>query len=320
MAYKHGEHGRSADSLPSVPPLRVLCMYRYRRAYHLLTSAAIGMALAAALACLVPRNGAATTPMSTQSRAGTVAPAGADGFAGIEWVRVPVPGGAVTAAVARPPGEGPFPVLVILHGTHGFAREYVRLAQDLSREGGVVAVAGCWFKGGQGKGSKFVTPIECPDAPEMPNHWSKEGLGIVSALVAAARALPGVRGDRVALFGHSRGGGAALQYVVERRDVQAAVLNSIGYPDEVVALAPSVSAPLLQLHGTADGPTRGEGGTEYHKIEQARKFEGALRQANKPYKAVHFDGSGHNSLFTDAKQYDETVQLVAKFLRDHLRK
>ena len=300
--------------------MRILCIHRCRRAHYLWMSAAFGMALAAALACLVPRNGAATTPMSTQSRAGTVAPAGADGFAGIEWVRVPVPGGAVTAAVARPPGEGPFPVLVILHGTHGFAREYVRLAQDLSREGGVVAVAGCWFKGGQGKGSKFVTPIECPDAPEMPKHWSKEGLDIVSALVAAARALPGVRGDRVALFGHSRGGGAALQYVVERRDVQAAVLNSIGYPDEVVALAPSVSAPLLQLHGTADGPARGEDGAEYHTIEQARKFEGALRQANKPYKAVHFDGSGHNSLFTDAKQYDETVQLIAKFLRDHLRK
>jgi dipeptidyl aminopeptidase/acylaminoacyl peptidase len=88
----------------------------------------------------------------------------------------------------------------------------------------------------------------------------------------------------------------------------------------VVALAPSVSAPLLQLHGTADGPARGEGGNEYHAIEQARKFEGALRQANKPYKAVHFDGSGHSSLFTDAKQYDETVQLVAKFLREHLRK
>src|SRR5215813_8470403 len=142
--------------------MRILCIHRCRRAHYLWMSAAFGMGLAAALTCCVPRNGAATTPVTTQSRAGTVAPAGADGFAGIEWVRVPVPGGAVTAAVARPPGEGPFPVLVILHGTHGFAREYVGLAQDLSREGGVVAVAGCWFKGGQGKGSKFVTPIECP--------------------------------------------------------------------------------------------------------------------------------------------------------------
>src|SRR5262249_20872183 len=156
-----------------------------RRAHYLWMSAAFGMGLAAALTCCVPRNGAATTPVTTQSRAGTVAPAGADGVAGIQWVRVPVPSGAGAPACARPPGEGPFPVLVILHGTHGFAREYVRLAQDLSREGGVVAVAGCWFKGGQGKGSKFVTPIERPDAPEMPNHWSKEGLGIVSALVAA---------------------------------------------------------------------------------------------------------------------------------------
>src|SRR5262245_54418416 len=111
--------------------MRILCILRCRRAHYLWMSAAVGMALAAALACRVPRNGAATTPVITQSRAGTVAPAGADGLAGVEWVRVPAPGGTLTAAVARPPGAGPFPVLVILHGTHGFAREYVRLAQDL---------------------------------------------------------------------------------------------------------------------------------------------------------------------------------------------
>jgi dipeptidyl aminopeptidase/acylaminoacyl peptidase len=40
---------------------------------------------------------------------------------------------------------------------------------------------------------------------------SPAALERVGALVAAVRALPGVRPDRVALFGHSRGGGAALQ-------------------------------------------------------------------------------------------------------------
>lgn len=52
------------------------------------------------------------------------------------------------AAVARPLGAGPFPVVVVLYGTHGFARQYIELAQDLAR-GGVLAVAGCWFSGAE---------------------------------------------------------------------------------------------------------------------------------------------------------------------------
>ena len=233
-------------------------MHRSRRAHSLWASAAVCVVLAAALAGCGPRNGAATMPAT--ARAGPIAPAGAEGLAGVEWVLVPAPGGTLTAAVARPPGEGPFPVLVLLHGTHGFAREYVRFAQDLSRELAVVAVAGCWFKGGQGAGMQFVTPIACPDAPDMPAAASDEALEIVGALITAVRELPGVRGDRVALFGQSRGGGAALHYVFERGGVWVAVLNSTGYPQEVVDRAGAVSAPLLLLHGKADSPADGGSG------------------------------------------------------------
>ena len=295
--------------------MKMLCMHRSRQAHSLWASTAVCMVLASALVDCGPRNGAATVP--APSRADPVVPAGAEGLAGVEWVRVPTPGGKLTAAVARPPGTGPFPALVLLHGSHGFAREYVRLAQDLARECGVVAVAGCWFKGGQGAGRQFVTPIACPDAPEMPAAASDEALEIVDALMTAVRDLPGVRGDRIALFGQSRGGGAALHYVFERGGVWVAVLNSTGYPQEVVDRAGAVSAPLLLLHGKADSPT--DGGSERTAVDRARKFEDALRREGKPVKAVYFDG-GHNGLFADAKQYDESVRLIAAFLREYLDK
>jgi dienelactone hydrolase len=290
-------------------------MHPFRRAHYLSTSAAGGIILTAALAGCGPRNGTATSPAATSSRGDSIAPAGADGFEGIEWVRVPAPGGTLTAAVARPPGKGPFPVFVVLHGTHGFAREYVRLAQDLARNSGVVVVAGCWFAGGQGTGRQFITPIDCPNAPAMTAHWSDGALASVSSLVAAARELPGVRGDRVALFGHSRGGGAALHYVVEKGGVQAAVLNSTGYPPEVADRAVSVDATLLLLHGTADGPA--DGGSAATSFDNAQKFKDKLEKAGKPVEAKYFEG-GHNGLFTDAAQYTETVRLVADFLRRKL--
>src|SRR5262249_32088263 len=120
------------------------------------------------------------------------APAGTEGLA-VQWVKVTAPGlGIMLAAVARPAGAGPFPSVLLLHGTHGFAQQYVKLAQDLAR-GDVIVIAACWFSGGSGTGSRFITPISCPEAPPMRMPSSPEALQTVDALVQATRALPGVR-------------------------------------------------------------------------------------------------------------------------------
>src|SRR5713101_608617 len=174
------------------------------------------------------------------------APPGTETLA-VQWVNVAAPGlGVMLAAVARPRGAGPFPTVVLLHGSHGFAQEYVRLAQDLAG-GGVLAVAGCWFRGSAGSGARFVTPIACPEAPPMPNASSPEAMQTLDALVQVARTLPGARSDRIGLFGHSRGGGPILSYILGAGNVQAAVLNSAGYPGN---LSIQVRAPVLILHDT----------------------------------------------------------------------
>ena len=77
----------------------------------------------------------------------TEAPAGTETLP-VKWVKVAVPDlGVMRAAVARPSGTGPFPAVLILHGTHGFARQYLEWANDLARAG-FIAVAACWFSGG----------------------------------------------------------------------------------------------------------------------------------------------------------------------------
>ncbi|MGH7717973.1 MAG: dienelactone hydrolase family protein, partial [Gemmatimonadaceae bacterium] len=131
--------------------------------------------------------------------------------------------------------------------------------------------------------------------------------------------LPGVRSDRVALVGHSRGAGTALQYaraLGEVRGVRAAVLNSAGYPDEVLAWAPAIGVPILIIHGTADAP--GDGGTAVTAIERARAFEAALRAARKDVEAVYVEGGSHNGLFASPAQYDASVTRIAAFLRRRL--
>ncbi len=240
------------------------------------------------------------------------APPGTETLA-VQWVNVAAPGlGVMLAAVARPRGAGPFPTVVLLHGSHGFAQEYVRLAQDLAG-GGVLAVAGCWFRGSAGSGARFVTPIACPEAPPMPNASSPEAMQTLDALVQVARTLPGARSDRIGLFGHSRGGGPILNYILGAGNVQAAVLNSAGYPGN---LSIQVRAPVLILHGTADSPA--DGGVAVTNVQMARDFEAKLRTAGKPVEAVYYEGGRHNDIFSSSTQYRDEVQQMLAFLLRHL--
>jgi carboxymethylenebutenolidase len=246
----------------------------------------------------------------------TDAPAGSETLA-VKWIRVAVPDlGVMLAAVARPAGAGPFPVVILLHGTHGFARQYVQLAQDLAR-GGLLAVAPCWFSGGSGAGLRFVTPIACPEAPPMPTALSPEALQTVDALVQAARGLSGARPDRIGLFGHSRGGGATLNYLLNSGlNVQAAVLENTGYPTLLADRASQITTPLLMLHGTANSPD--DGGSALADVQMARNFEAALRRAGKPVDAKYYEGGGHNSFFSNSPQHDDEVTRIQEFFLRHL--
>lgn len=245
----------------------------------------------------------------------TDAPAGAETLA-VHWVKVAISdSGAMIAAIARPEGTGPFPAILILHGTHGFALEYVQLAQAMARRG-VVGVAACWFAGGRGAGSRFITPIACPYAPPLSAASSDTALRAVDALVRAVRELPGVRADRVALFGHSRGGGAALNYILRSHSVRAAVMNSTGYPAEMVERVRDIRTPILILHGTADDPA--DGGSARSNVQMARNFESALRRAGKPVEVKYYEGGRHNGLFANATQRDDEVERAMAFFQRYL--
>src|SRR5262252_4170411 len=132
-------------------------------------------------------------------------PAGATAR-GMDWIRVAAPdGGVMLAAITHPTGSGRFPAMLILHGTHGFAQQYVDLAQEFARQG-VVGIAACWFAGSRGAGTRFVTPIDCPGGPPLIEASSDAAQERIGALVVAIRKLSFVDPNRIGIFGHSRGG------------------------------------------------------------------------------------------------------------------
>ena len=229
------------------------------------------------------------------------------------WVSVAVPNlGVMRAAVARPSGTGPFPAVLVLHGTHGFARQYVEWANDLARAG-FIAVAACWFSGGGSAGANDVTPpIPCPEIPPLGAGEYPAAVQFVDALVQATRGLPGARGDRIAVVGHSRGAGATQQYLLAGGTVQAAVLHSSGYALRPWNRAAEFSVPILIMHGTADdfGETT--------QVGFARAFESGLRVNKKPVETAYCEGCGHNTFFTNPVQRDDELKRMIEYLRRHL--
>ena len=243
-------------------------------------------------------------------------PAGAETLR-VQWIKIVVLGqGTILAAVARPTGAGPFPAVVLLHGSHGFAREYVRLAQALSHEG-ILTVAACWFAGGGNAAqSRFITPIAWHESPPRPDSSSAAAWQTVDTLVEAARALPGTRPDCIGLFGHSRGGGAAARYVMTSKKVRAVVLNSTGYPSELIDRASQMNVPMLIFHGTLDSPA--DGGGENSNIQMARNYEAALRRLKKPVETKYYEGSGHSGIFASPTQFEDEVKRMTTFFLRHL--
>lgn len=274
------------------------------------------IAAAALLALSTSHESRALTPVRGVLVSRVAAPAGVEA-PGVQWIEVRAPDtGVMLAAVARPEGRGPFPAIVILHGTHGFAQQYVHLAEAVARNG-VLAVAPCWFAGRRGAGTRFVTPIDCPSAPSIPEVASPEARQTVTALLRAVRSLRDVGPGRVALFGHSRGGGATVNYVLRGEvPVQAAVLNSTGYPVELSKRASEIRIPILMLHGTEDDPA--DGGSPVTTVERARDFEHAMQRAGKAVEAKYYEGSGHNGLFANTAQRDDTARRIASFVKRHL--
>ena len=97
----------------------------------------VAIALTIVASGMPPWRGSAQTTRSVAQRPPLVsvvdAPPGTEKL-GVQWVRIADADlGVMLAAVARPSGPGPHPVVVVLHGTHGFAHEYVQWAHELAR-------------------------------------------------------------------------------------------------------------------------------------------------------------------------------------------
>ncbi len=195
-----------------------------------------------------------------------------------QWIDVEGAAGAkLRAALFRPSGDGPFPIVLLLHRASGLSDDYLAWGPELSRAGSLV-VAGCFARGGSVQG---VNP--CPDAPLLVQAFAVRN---VAATIEAAARLPGVQRYRVGLVGWSWGGAAAVVVASSGVGVQAVVSISGGpYGTRVSNNDPSalanvdrLSASVLILHSTTDDmvPVGSPRALEARAREHGKSVEGPL--------------------------------------------
>jgi len=160
----------------------------------------------------------------------------------------------ISAALVRPPGPGPFPAVIQLHGCRGVETESYRWAQWFADHGYVALVVDSFGPRGL-KG-------DCRSGPDDPPLTARldDAFGALRYL----QSLPFVRPDRVGAVGWSQGGAYAMAVIngpsLARAAQRGVDLPSVGfaaaigiYPGGCFSLVKErVIRPLLVLIGSAD--------------------------------------------------------------------
>ena len=272
---------------------------------------------------LVMLSVASCTSMSTQTgptAAGwTPVPAPAELNApGAQWIKVDARAGRkMLAAVFRPQGAGPFPVVVLLHGASGLQTSHLALADEVARAGFLVVV-GCW-QSIASPPAAAPNPV-CSEAPPQAAWQADPAANSGKELIAAARTLPGARPDRVGLYGLSRGGNAALWAASTGVSVQAIVADAPAHhpaarvippPPSTQTVVAGLAAPTLMLHGTADRVV---------PVDQSREYDRAARALGKPITAVFYEGLGHMATFAPPAQEPGALAEVRRSVQPEARR
>ncbi len=231
----------------------------------------------------------------------------------MQWIEVDAPEGhKLIAAVWRPTGVGPFPVVVVLHASAGFSTSTILLGRDFATAG-FIAVAGAWFAGHDPNWFS-TTIIDSPNAPAF-SGANFNSIKYADAIIKVARTLHGANGKMVGIIGQSRGAEASVLLASTGAGVQAVVADSAGYTNQspidasAISVVQNLSAPLLILHGTAD---------QTANVQRARDYEQALRRLNKPYEVKYYEGSSHVVTIKSNPNYADAMGRAIAFFTKHL--
>jgi dienelactone hydrolase len=266
----------------------------------MLRLAAIVVSVVTLVACVGQSVVTTTTPKTAIRWSQTAAPEGVD-VPGAEWLKIVGAGGdsanVQVAAVVRPSGPGPFPLVVWVHGGLGFHVGDVTIAAQLSAAGFMVLV-GCWQY--TATGATIYDGVSYQNIPCLQAHASSSDA--VSALIQVGRQVPGVKQHAIGLFGISDSGPLVLEYATTKTDIGAVVVDS-----PAGCAQSKVTAPVLMLGGT----------TDYLIIAETQSCEQTLRNLGTTVESHFYEGGGHGVTYFGDFHVD-AMQRTMDFFKRYL--
>ena len=181
----------------------------------------------------------------------------------------------VRAYVATPPGDGPFPVVIMIHEFYGLNESIVGKAEGLAQEGYLV-IAPDTFRGSTTEWIPRAIYQVITNKPEQVNQD-------LDSVYAWIEAQPHAAADRVGIVGFCYGGRASLSYSLYN-DQLAATVIFYGSPVTDPQVLRSLPGPVLGIFGGADNSI---------PVENVHAFEAALNQASIPNEIVIYENQPH---------------------------
>lgn len=206
-------------------------------------------------------------------------------------------GASVSGFITAPPGEGPFPAVMVLHTRAGFGA-HEQSEASLLADSGYVALAPDYFA------PDGLNPQSAEDAFAILRTHVDQIRTHLNGGIECLKSLSYVDATRIGIVGFSLGGYFGL-VVGSRDDVRAVVSYYGAYHGEGASRVPTkyaftdvaaqVRARVLMFHGDADAEA---------SITLARNALRRLQEAGRQAELVVYPGVGHRFTRIGAPTYD----------------
>jgi carboxymethylenebutenolidase len=210
-------------------------------------------------------------------------------------LEVSVGGGAMPLYIARPDGDAPLPVVIVIHEIFGLTPHTEDVARRFAAEGFVAAAPHLFFQ----------TPI--PDFSDRASFMAfrqaisdDDMLRNIDAVIDTLRDLPYADAEHIGIVGYCFGGYTSLLETAHNPAIRAlADYYGGGDPEVVLDAARQIHVPVLGMFGEED---QGISVNFVHQTEEALQGAGAETEFH------IYPGAGH-AFFNDTspERYNEAA-------------
>lgn len=181
----------------------------------------------------------------------------------------------VRAYVVRPAGEGPFPVVIMIHEFFGLNASITSMADGLAEAGYLVVVPDTF----RGSTSQWIPRAIYQVATNDPQQVNAD----LDSVYAWVESQPEADPEKTGILGFCYGGRVSLLYSLHNNDIAATVVF-YGSSETDPEVLKNLPGPLLGIFGGADTSI---------PLEEVYALENGLNAAGIPNEITIYEGQPH---------------------------